>query len=120
MADEELIDRIYRTVGSRVRDVRTESRKTQEALAASLGVTRSSIANLEAGRQRIPLHRFIFIALALDVPISALLRDSDFTAASLLEATDLHAELANVADDTRDFIRGALAQVYSQEPEEAP
>lgn len=40
---------------------------TQEALASAIKLTRSSITNIEAGRQRMLLETFIEIAEALDV-----------------------------------------------------
>jgi DNA-binding XRE family transcriptional regulator len=40
---------------------------TQNALATRLGISRASVANIEAGRQRIALHQAIDFAAALDV-----------------------------------------------------
>lgn len=46
---------------------------TQQELATAIGLTRTSIANLEAGRQRIPLHILYAIAEALGVAPTVLM-----------------------------------------------
>jgi transcriptional regulator with XRE-family HTH domain len=111
--DTQLARRVYKIVGTRVRDARSEARMTQEGLAEILGVTRSSIANLEAGRQGIPVHRLIHIAHALNVSVSILVRDDDFSAETLLEATDVDDKLAVIDESSRDFVSGALSQLYA-------
>ena len=60
------VDRFYATVGSRVRRARAGRGMSQSALARKIGFARSSVANLEAGRQRIALHLLVQIAWALD------------------------------------------------------
>lgn len=50
------IKRFYEDVGERVRQARQGKGLTQAQVAAKLGLTRSSVANLEAGRQRVPVH----------------------------------------------------------------
>ena len=50
---------LYETVRQRIRDLRTaevETRLSQAELGEVLGVTRSTIANLESGAQRASLH----------------------------------------------------------------
>ena len=48
-------DKIYREIGQRIRDVR-ESRKMKQAeLAELLGLTRTSVTNIERGKQKITL-----------------------------------------------------------------
>lgn len=46
---------------------------TQRELARATGITRSSIANLETGRQRPPVHIALLIAWVLGVPVTDLL-----------------------------------------------
>lgn len=48
---------IYRAFGRRVATRRLELRLTQGALASAVGFSRASIANIEAGRQKLPLHQ---------------------------------------------------------------
>lgn len=46
----------YAELGGRVRRARETAGLSQQELARALGLTRSSVSNLEAGRQRPPLH----------------------------------------------------------------
>ena len=45
----------------------------QAEIAQAIGLTRASIANIETGRQRIPLHHLYSLARALKVDVYALL-----------------------------------------------
>ncbi|MFD6073739.1 helix-turn-helix transcriptional regulator [Amycolatopsis lurida] len=65
-------DDFYAVVGSKIKETRTREKVTQTELAKTLGLTRSSVANIEAGRQRVQLHGLAQIALILKVDISDL------------------------------------------------
>lgn len=105
------IDRIYRLVGTRVRDARTEAKLTQADLASRVGVTRSTIANFEAGRQRIPFHLFVMISLALNESPSGLLRDDDLKEFESSLSPAIREALAQSEESSQDFVREALANV---------
>lgn len=110
--DEGMIRRFYRDVGSRVRTARTGANKTQDELAEHVGVARTSISNLEAGRQRIPLHLFIQIAEGLEVSPTELLPSRSIYA----QAGDFYnidEQLAE-ASDSRDFVSGAIAKLLAE------
>ena len=64
---------LYRAVGLRVRERRAALGLTQDALAEVVGTSRSSIANLERGRQYVPLHGLLAVAQALNVDLADLL-----------------------------------------------
>lgn len=70
---EEAIKALYVEVGFRVRGARKRQGWSQVDLAQAVGLARSSVANLEAGRQRPPVHVALLIAQALDVPVDELL-----------------------------------------------
>ncbi|MGA7314996.1 MAG: helix-turn-helix domain-containing protein [Silvibacterium sp.] len=53
MAD---IDELYAEVGRKLRQARVTQGLSQEKLAQQLGISRASVVNVEAGRQRAPLH----------------------------------------------------------------
>ncbi len=99
--------RYYRDLGARVRAARNAAGLNQDALAKTAGITRSSIANLEAGRQRIPVHVLARIAEAFGTTPAALL-----PIRSISEQVDdyfnLDAPLAELDEDARAFITGAL------------
>lgn len=78
---------IYRTLGQLVRRHRERRSLKQETLGERVGLSRASIANIETGRQRIPLHHLFSLAAALGVEARELLpaMASDGTVSSGLE-----------------------------------
>jgi|CXWL01.1.fsa_nt_gi transcriptional regulator with XRE-family HTH domain len=66
---------VYEEIGKRIQKARTRQvpRKTQLQLAKAVGLERTSITNIEHGRQKILLHTFLRIASALDVSPETLL-----------------------------------------------
>jgi transcriptional regulator with XRE-family HTH domain len=58
---------IYRLVGSRIAARRKELRLKQVEVAAQIGLTRASLANIEKGRQKVMLHQIYRIAEALRI-----------------------------------------------------
>ena len=57
----------YAIVGSTISHVRQERRFTQEKLAKAVNLDRTSISNIEQGRQKMLLHSLYEIANALGV-----------------------------------------------------
>ncbi len=72
---------VSRRVGARARDRRNDLGLTQRELAAAVGLTRSSIANIEAGRQEFSVANIVAIADALRTTVGALLGEEPQTAA---------------------------------------
>lgn len=66
---------IYRNLGMRIRDLRKSLRQTQDQLAKQIGISRASLANIEAGRQQVLVHHLFALAAALqlDSPAQLLL-----------------------------------------------
>jgi transcriptional regulator with XRE-family HTH domain len=104
-------DEFYIAAGRRIRTVREGRGLSQAILAQRIGFTRSSVANLEAGRQRITLHLFVLIAKALGVNPDALLPDT-----SMLEFSDsfergsLEEHLVGAPETTHDFVFSTVAK----------
>jgi len=69
----------YEEVGRRIRDARKRRRPplTQEALGELVSLTRTSITNVEKGRQKFLLHTLAEIAVALQVEPASLLPPSN-------------------------------------------
>lgn len=65
--------------GQRLRQARTNAEITQTALAKLLGVSRSSVANVEAGRQAQTAEAVVRVAELLKVSAGWLLTGGDFT-----------------------------------------
>lgn len=104
------IEPIYREIGLRISEIRHRRSLTQSALAALVSLSRTSIANIERGEQRIMVHDLIEIATVLQVMISRLLPEEPQEA-----GTRVKAALTEVADpEVRFFIQAALAHAQSE------
>lgn len=68
-----MIDPLYQMFGSRVRALRERKNVTQEELGRRIDLSRTSIVNIEKGRQRVLLHQVVEIADALDAKPAELL-----------------------------------------------
>jgi transcriptional regulator with XRE-family HTH domain len=73
MAETEL----RRKVGARVRAARESGGLTQEQVAQRVGMQRSSIANLEAGRQDMNISRLALVAVAVNLNLADLIQPGD-------------------------------------------
>ena len=56
---------IYRQLGQNVARLRNEQGRTQAEIAAQIGLTRASLANIETGRQKVLMHHLFRLANAL-------------------------------------------------------
>ena len=75
----------YTEVGRRIRDARKKIGLTQEALASLASLTRTSITNIEKGRQRLLLHTLADLAWALHVDPAQLVPSRDIATTKNLE-----------------------------------
>ena len=66
-------DEIYRGVGRKIRQTRENQHLSQDSLAKRLGISRTSMVNIEAGRQRAPLHLLWQIAELLETKVTLLI-----------------------------------------------
>jgi transcriptional regulator with XRE-family HTH domain len=65
------------TLGDRILRLREAHGLTQQQLGAAVGLTRSSIANTEAGRQNLPIDTITRLAETLHTSISVLVGETD-------------------------------------------
>lgn len=81
-------DSFYEEVGRRIRDARKRRtpKLTQDGLSQLVGLTRTSITNVEQGRQKILLHTFTEIAIALQVEPASLIPSANTPLAHLDDA----------------------------------
>lgn len=68
------IEPVYRMLGAKVAQLREALGWTQQDLARRIALTRTSVANIEAGRQRVLLHDVDKIAAAFQTTPKTLLR----------------------------------------------
>lgn len=61
------LEPLYRNIGSVIRTKRRQRDWSQERLAQKLMISRGTLANIEAGRQRILVHQLYAIAAALEL-----------------------------------------------------
>jgi transcriptional regulator with XRE-family HTH domain len=66
---------VQRRVGERVRELRADRGLTQLQLAERSGISRPSIANVEAGRQNVSLRQLCALATALGVEVADLVAE---------------------------------------------
>jgi transcriptional regulator with XRE-family HTH domain len=77
-------DALYTTIGQRIREWRAARGLTQAELAALLSMARTSLTNIENGRQKLLVHTLLDIAAVLDVDAASLLPNRNRPQDSLL------------------------------------
>jgi DNA-binding XRE family transcriptional regulator len=97
----------YQEVGRRIREARKRRKPilTQEALAELVSLTRTSITNVEKGRQKFLLHTLVDIAVALQVQPASLLPESK------TEVERLDAVLKNRTPSEKEWIKSTITAV---------
>lgn len=96
------MDALFQALGARVKERRAGLGLSQAELAEQLGLTRTSISNIEAGRQRLPLVVLYRLAACLNclphdlLPSPSELPRSDAVVSALAAKTD--------RADLRDFL----------------
>jgi transcriptional regulator with XRE-family HTH domain len=73
MKDSPEHSEFYKQLGANIRKNRLALGRSQDELARGIGLTRTSLTNIENGRQHPPLHTFCDIAEQLKIDPSALL-----------------------------------------------
>jgi transcriptional regulator with XRE-family HTH domain len=68
---------VYEAIGSAIAAARRAKGISQEQLAVVLGLSRGSISNIEAGRQKMLVHTLMQAALYLGVPAAQLIPDAN-------------------------------------------
>lgn len=109
------INEIYEMFGRRLAAVRDSSGMTQTDLANLIGLSRASIANIEAGRQKIMLHQLLAMTRALKLrspsellPTDLVLGDARTTPSEVLTtgsrlSTNQRKDLARIIDAFEDL-----------------
>lgn len=102
---DDAIDQLYKSIGSKIKEARQLRGVTQSDLAKRLKLTRSSVANIEAGRQRVMIHWVLQIAEELNISLLHLLETPPDP-----EMSRLAAELDGQPPETFEFVASALRQ----------
>ena len=96
---------LYKTVGARLREARRAAKLTQEELASRVSLTRTSVTNIEKGRQKVLLHTLVELAKAVQVPVYDLIPDMHTQDA---EAIEYNLVSDDLSDAERDWIVSEL------------
>lgn len=89
---------VYEKLGKNIRQARLRAGLTQEQLAKVIGLTRTSVNNIEHGRQKLLVHTLIDIANACNISPAILLVPKD--------------EDANVPSDVSNWLERLRTTTY--------
>ena len=89
---------LYIELGKKIKNVRNKKKLSQADLAKACSLSRTSITNIEKGRQHLPLHTLYTIAYALGINVAELLPDQ-YLSFDKLVLEDAQEELPQNARD---------------------
>ena len=113
MAD---FDDLYGEVGRKLRQARVTQGLSQERLAQQLGISRASVVNIEAGRQRAPLHLLWQLSEALATDLSMLIPRREELSPTVREAAldpAMVKQIREAANNDSDVVK-ALTKLASK------
>lgn len=96
---------VYKLIGQRIRTARLKRGLSQENLAKCVDLTRTSITNIEKGRQKLLVHTLFLLSDALAVPIVDLLTAEETPDPSRYAKKLLPVEIRS---DARDWVLSGL------------
>ena len=67
------VEKLYKIVGKKLRDKRETDEVSQTKIGGEVDLLRTSISNIEAGRQRPPLHLLYQLCIALNLDLADVL-----------------------------------------------
>lgn len=108
-------DLLYRYVGARLRRRRNELGMSQGELANAVGLLRTSVTNIEAGRQKAPLHILYKICAVLDIEVSVLLPPVSDIAPKEMISVRTQSGAQPVPPKTADFLQALYNEVGLEE-----
>jgi transcriptional regulator with XRE-family HTH domain len=94
---------LYREIGQNIRAIRDKRKMTQEQLADGVGLQRTSVTNIEAGRQKMLVDTLVLIAAQLGVDPGSLLPD----VGPLATSPAPHSMPTSLSRDEAEFLQGA-------------
>lgn len=106
------IDDFYAGLGGAIRKRREELKVTQAELSESIGLSRTSITNIERGRQRLLADQLLAVAKSLRISVDRLL-DSASQGAGIGLST-VNSELAQMPGVAR-FVETTLANLRAED-----
>lgn len=101
------MEHLYVAFGQLLRAERKKAKFTQEELGKEVGLKRTSIVNIEAGKQRIYLHQVVELAHALNISTEALIPRPK-SKHSVVEELTSHLESQGINPDVINWMQRAL------------
>src|SRR6266568_9012680 len=101
---------LYNLIGSTIRQERRKAEMTQEQLADAVGVLRTSITNIEAGRQKLPLHVLYEICIALGVEIATILPTNADVSQPVTKSISIDGVTREVPPKTAELLKQLLEE----------
>lgn len=95
---------LYQKLGQQLRRKREVANLTQAQLAERVGVLRTSITNIEAGRQKAPLHLIYELCAVLQVDIKDILPPLSELAETQNSTVEIGGRLKNVPPRSAELI----------------
>jgi transcriptional regulator with XRE-family HTH domain len=100
------IKQLYTQLGRLIRDAREKKGFTQAGLAEATSLSRTTITNIEKGRQHPPIHTLYTIANALTMKVADLLPELQTSPMQSIEAEKIPQDLDK---REREWIQGAVS-----------
>jgi transcriptional regulator with XRE-family HTH domain len=114
------ITNLYRSIGARIAEARQQRGVRQSDLAAAVGLTRASVANIESGTQRVQVHTLVAAAQSLGLDpgdlISQALEGGTVLAQPLPGGRREAALLTRRLVAARDHIDALLTHLKDEQP----
>ncbi|MEZ5428727.1 MAG: helix-turn-helix transcriptional regulator [Pyrinomonadaceae bacterium] len=104
------INVLYREIGRRIFEERDKKGFTQAELASKVSLTRTSITNIEKGKQKILVHVLIRIAEALEVNLESLIPNTK----KPLDNKIVNKYLEGFSDEARKFAESVLNSIEKE------
>lgn len=89
-------EKLYQIIGQHLVQRRKQLDMTQDVLAEKVGVLRTSIANIEAGRQKAPLGLLFRLCTSLGIELSSILPSNKEVADNNMVSLELDGETEGV------------------------
>ncbi len=101
---------LYHLIGTTIKQQRRKADMTQEQLADAVGVLRTSITNIEAGRQKPPLHLLYEVCIALGVEVATILPTNATVSQPTTKSVSIDGVIKEVPPKTAEFLKQLLEE----------
>jgi DNA-binding XRE family transcriptional regulator len=101
---------LYNLIGTNIKQQRLQVDMTQTQLADAVGVLRTSITDIEAGRQKPPLHLLYNLCLALGIEVATVLPTNAAVSQTTTRSISIDGVIKEVPPKTAEFLKRLLEE----------